>query len=64
MQYQVTSPHSAQDWLDYYQLRYQVLREPWGNRRVQSRMNWKPAAPIAWCGLLTVSCWLSAACIN
>ncbi len=30
MQYQVTSPHSAQDWLDYYQLRYQVLREPWG----------------------------------
>lgn len=30
MQYQVTSPHSTQDWLDYYQLRYQVLREPWG----------------------------------
>lgn len=30
MPYQVTSPHSAQDWQDYYQLRYQVLREPWG----------------------------------
>ncbi len=30
MQYQVIAPHSAQDWLDYYQLRYQVLRQPWG----------------------------------
>ncbi len=30
MQYQVTSPQNAQDWLDYYQLRYQVLRQPWG----------------------------------
>ncbi len=30
MQYQVIAPQSAQDWLDYYQLRYQVLRQPWG----------------------------------
>ena len=30
MTFQVIAPQSAQDWLDYYQLRYQVLRQPWG----------------------------------
>ena len=30
MKYQVTTPVSAEDWQAYYQLRYQVLRQPWG----------------------------------
>jgi len=30
MSYQVSTPQSPQDWQDYYQLRYQVLRAPWG----------------------------------
>lgn len=30
MTYQVTTPVSTADWQAYYQLRYQVLRQPWG----------------------------------
>jgi len=30
MRYQVTTPSTAEEWQGYYQLRYQVLREPWG----------------------------------
>lgn len=30
MTYRVDTPQTPQDWQDYYQLRYQVLRAPWG----------------------------------
>lgn len=30
MNYQVISPSTAEEWQGYYQLRYQVLRAPWG----------------------------------
>jgi thioesterase domain-containing protein len=31
--FQVTTPQSSQDWQDYYQLRWQVLRAPWQQPR-------------------------------
>ena len=31
--FQVTTPKSSQDWQDYYQLRWQVLRAPWQQPR-------------------------------
>jgi thioesterase domain-containing protein len=30
MKYQVITPSTAEEWQRYYQLRYQVLRQPWG----------------------------------
>lgn len=31
--FQVSTPQSSEDWQAYYQLRWQVLRAPWGEPR-------------------------------
>ena len=37
MAYILTSPETEQDWQDYFQLRWQVLREPWQQPRGSER---------------------------